>query len=339
MDEYGFLFSGLDGLSVVAGDFSNYSLLNAFSVSVSSGRRTINLGVTVSKPIILVRHKGFGVGFLNYNGNPTTSVDVYVQGSGVLEVRVFTPDQIKGLTGYGLWIGDSNGNEVYHSDLKYLNVTGRVGVNGGAGQFYVLGTRRQLRFDYRKESSSSSYSYPHYGWVSSTDSVYTCEPRTRRVMVWYSAWELGENYGRYVWEDEVYTYCYMKQVPRQDWVVIGHTTSWSAAYEIYLKKRVLVVYQSWGGGFSEGLVQLSDERIFRVTDGGHIYSNISYGNNPSSWNVGWTNSFAFATSIADQHTAILRQSGFVGDQFAINPPPSAVSSLGTQLIVSDMNYA
>lgn len=310
MAEYGFLFEGTNGLSVVAGDFSNYSLLNEFSVGVSTGRTRINLGATISRPLILVRHRGFGVGFLNYNGDPTTSVDIYVQGSGTLEVRVFSPDQVRGLTGHGLWIGDFSGREVYHSDLKYLNVTGRVGVNGGAGQFYVLGTRRQLRFDYRRVIDQRDWTTPIYGWVN--------ECNWETVCGWVTEQQYNSQTMR--WENVQVYRCRLERVCRDVWTITGYYYYGWVTYEIFLRKRILVIYQASNGSFSEGRIQLSDERVFQ-----EVYN----------WDTTADTNWAWSTEQRIFNNTV----GFVDNQYVLNPPPGAVSSLGTRLIVSDMQYA
>lgn len=141
MADYGLEFTALEGVSNISSSFSNYSILNSFDESVVAGVNTITLPTQESTPLIAVRHPGLDIGFIQFIDGTSTQVKLYSSGSGTINFIVFTPSQTVGNTGFGLKINDTNGNEIYHSDLRYLNVSSLLDFNSSLdGGYYILGS-------------------------------------------------------------------------------------------------------------------------------------------------------------------------------------------------------
>lgn len=165
MDNYGFQFGALDGVSVITSGFANYSVLDSFSENVSSGTNTITLPTHEDNPIVLVRHPGLTVGFLRFiNTDASTKLEVWANTSGVIDFVIFTPSQTIGFKGHGLMLFDSNGDEIYHSDLQYLNVSNKVDfdTNIGSSGYYVMGSYYGMTTSFTTSSNEVSSTYPVY---------------------------------------------------------------------------------------------------------------------------------------------------------------------------------
>lgn len=217
MDEYGFVFSGLEGLSEISSDFSNYSVVHSSTVYLRAGLQVVSLGVSIDAPLVMVRHPGVGVGFIRYTGSPTNGVEIYATNAGYMSFYVFTARQTLGDNGHGLLIRDATGVEVYHSDLRYLNIDAIAGfgssLNGG---YYLLGSYHGLRHEYTENSYVNTVTFPVYG----TTIEYVCTS--------------GFVAGRYT------TTCGYESV----YGIIKYSYTTYSSYWLYLRKYVQAVFHA-----------------------------------------------------------------------------------------------
>lgn len=201
MADYGFQLGALDGISVVTTGFANYSVLDSFSKNVNSGINTITLPTHEDNPVVLVRHPGLDVGFLRFiNTDASTKLEVWANTSGTIDFVIFTPSQTVGLEGHGLILFDADGNEIYHSDLQYLNISDKVDFNTNIGSsgYYVMGSYYGMGTSFSTSVNEVSGSYPVYDLkcgetcVPYWDGTYDCYFSCWQELSGYFAWSVVE---------------------------------------------------------------------------------------------------------------------------------------------------
>jgi hypothetical protein len=241
MADYGLEFTALEGVSKITSSFSNYSVLSVFNASVNSGINTITLPTQESTPLIAVRHPGLDVGFIQFIDGSSTQVKLYSSGTGTINFVVFTPSQTVGNTGFGLKINDVNGNEIYHSDLKYLNVSDLLTFNSSLnGSYYILGSYYGIDNVFTDNLSSTvSPPFPITTLVCGN----VCVPS-------YT----------YPYDDICYFDCW--------WEVIGYEVYHSYKYWVYVTKNIYCVRHDAGDNVSAVTHSLGTYEVYYKDDSG-----------------------------------------------------------------------
>jgi len=319
MDEYGFVFSGLEGLSEISSDFSNYSVVHSSTVYLRAGLQVVSLGVSIDAPLVMVRHPGVGVGFIRYTGSPTNGVEIYATNAGYMSFYVFTARQTLGDNGHGLLIRDATGVEVYHSDLRYLNIDAIAGfgssLNGG---YYLLGSYLGLRYEYTEESFVDSQTFPIYGYTS----TYVCG--SRYVPPSYS-YQCSYSYpAGYTCENILvpgYTesYCEWQQV----YGVVSYYVITYSSYWLYLRKYV------------QSVLHASDDRIHSREYPfwyGEVFSIKDKSN-------GFASGDGLLGSFSVENNANIKTAADLGSYVSTFTEPEEFSTIPNILLVSSMRYA
>lgn len=237
MGDFGLNLGSSSWVSTVDSSFSNYSKLRVFSASVTAGVNTISLGVVVSYPMVAVRHPGIDVGFIRFTNDATPSVDIYCAQAGTVNFVVFTPSQTKGATGHGLRIIDIGGTEVFHSDLRYLNVNDFLPFGSSLGSgYYMLGSHRGIKYTFTEDIEHTSGYTEVWGYV--TESV--CKYRWEQTCGYMWDWATMTNVWSCSWGN-VYS-CQWET----NYKLISYSAWWAVDYAINMTTKISCVRHSTG---------------------------------------------------------------------------------------------